>query len=444
MVGAMLGLRRFVGWIWRECRLPFSLWALGLWSVGSSATAQEFRTASSPTFDKWMYPFEFGTGGTRPVAPTFASFDPRFDTRDAQFLMGWKTESWVQVGLPASRYILSKVRLSVSVSADQTFIYDPTFDSYRTYLETNEIAWTRDEDGGRPVEIFGTGFRNGLTAEIYASESPYGPVGGFTSDTISVGTRNAFAAVYDTQGSLIDTSNHVGQRNANWTNAPFEAVPWAVGLTGQATPGALVPVNSIFTFDLDLSDPLIAGYLGRALSAGTLDLVLSSLSPAQQVTPGGTGFGGLGSYPQWSTRENLLFNGPVLEVEGTVIRDTDSDADGLPDDWERLFFGDLSAAGTGDADGDGLLNQEEFIAGTDPRSVKSTFRLTLGGPPLQTELSFQFAPGRRYVVEQSEDLFRWIRAAGQLSYPSRGVGLWKADVQPASSLFYRVRVDEIR
>ncbi|MSU31341.1 MAG: hypothetical protein EXS25_01520 [Pedosphaera sp.] len=391
-----------------------------------------------------MYPFEFGTGGTRPVAPTFASFDTRFDTRDAQFLMGWKTESWVQLGLPTSRYILSKVRLSVSVSADQTFIYDPTFDSYRTHLGTNEIAWTRDQDGGRPVEFFGTGFRNGFTAETYANESPYGPVGGFTSDTISVGTRNAFAAVYDTEGNLIDTSNHVGQRNANWTNASFEAVPWAVGLTAQAIPGALVPVGSVFTFDLDLSDPLIAGYLGRALSAGTLDLMLSSLSPAQQVTPGGTGFGGLGSYPQWSTHENLLFKGPLLEVEGTVIRDTDSDVDGLPDDWERLFLGDLSSTGTGDADGDGLVNQEEFIAGTNPRSAESTFRLTLSGPPLQTELSFRFAPGRRYRVEQSEDLTRWIRAAGQLSYPSRGVCVWKADVQQDSSLFYRVRVDEIR
>ena len=58
-----------------------------------SASAGEFKAQLGPSMDKWMYPFEFGTGGSRPVAPTFASFDPRFDTRDAEFLLGWQTAS---------------------------------------------------------------------------------------------------------------------------------------------------------------------------------------------------------------------------------------------------------------------------------------------------------------------------------------------------------------
>jgi hypothetical protein len=55
----------------------------------------------------------------------------------------------------------------------------------------------------------------------------------------------------------------------------------------------------------------------------------------------------------------------------------DGDADGLPDDWERTFLGSRDEAGGGtDSDGDGQLNQEELIAGTDPSSDTSFFAVT--------------------------------------------------------------------
>ncbi|MGD8454130.1 MAG: right-handed parallel beta-helix repeat-containing protein [Phycisphaerae bacterium] len=45
----------------------------------------------------------------------------------------------------------------------------------------------------------------------------------------------------------------------------------------------------------------------------------------------------------------------------------DSDADGLPDSWERRYFQDpLTADPLGDADGDGRTNVEEYIGGTNP------------------------------------------------------------------------------
>lgn len=414
------------------------------------ASAGEFKAQLGPSMDKWMYPFEFGTGGSRPVAPTFASFDPRFDTRDAEFLIGWQTQAVIPTNAAPSRYILRRVRLSLTVGRDLvnnatgervTFNYDPSFDSYRTHLPPQHPDHQPDADAGRPVEVFGAAFRNGYDAVSYLEDTPFGIVGAFTSNNISIGTRNAFAAVFDPEGRWVDVANHVGQTNANWTQPPFEARPWAVGQTTGVAPGAGVPVGSTFTFDLDLADPQIAGHLARSLAAGRLSLMVSSLSPAKQVTPGGTGLGGSGAYPQWSTREDNLFPGPVLEVEGTLIGDADADADGLPDDWERLCFGNLDQGASGDPDGDGFSNRAEWLSGTAPLSASELLRVTPGGTETSPTLEFPVRPNRIYTVERSTDLVQWTPAQGTLTRPTPGRAVWSGLLDPVTpARFLRVSV----
>ena len=422
----------------------------GVTALALGALAGEFKTQLGPAMDKWMYPFEFGTGGSRPVAPTFASFDPRFDTRDAEFLLGWQTQTVIPTNAVPSRYVLKRVRLNLTVGRDLvnnatgervTFLYDPSFDSYRTHLPDSDPAHQTDDDAGRPVEIFGVGFRNGFDAVGYTEDSSFGVVGAFTSNTISIGTRNSFAAVFNPKGELIDIANHVGQANAAWTQPPFEARPWAVGQTVGVNPGESVPLGNTFTFDLNLSDPQIAGYVARSLASGRLSLMVSSLSPAKQVTPGGTGLGGSGAYPQWSTREDNLFPGPVLELEGFVVGPTDSEADGLPDDWELWRFGNLAQVASGDPDADGASNLSEWTAGTDPLSSAEVFRITLTGPLTQPTLQFAIRPNRIYSVERSVDLTTWVPASGVLSYPSVGLATWTGSVEPVSEArFLRVSV----
>ncbi len=60
--------------------------------------------------------------------------------------------------------------------------------------------------------------------------------------------------------------------------------------------------------------------------------------------------------------------GPVTrQVTVTVSQPTnDTDGDGLDDDWEMRYFGDLSHGAGEDADSDGLTNLEEHDAGTNP------------------------------------------------------------------------------
>jgi hypothetical protein len=94
---------------------------------------------------------------------------------------------------------------------------------------------------------------------------------------------------------------------------------------------------------------------------------------------------------------------PPFEVD-TGGRFLDIDADGLPNWWERIYF-DTSTGATrsGDPDGDGHRNYDEFLAGTDPRDPNSVLKL------LDLRLGFGTA------------ILRWSSERG------RAYSLWTAD-----------------
>jgi hypothetical protein len=63
--------------------------------------------------------------------------------------------------------------------------------------------------------------------------------------------------------------------------------------------------------------------------------------------------------------------GWIVPETGTPC--TDSDHDGMPDTWEQLFgFNPNTADGSGDKDGDGYTNVEEYLNGTGTSSVDTT------------------------------------------------------------------------
>jgi len=65
----------------------------------------------------------------------------------------------------------------------------------------------------------------------------------------------------------------------------------------------------------------------------------------------------------------------ALTLDGVEI--TDTDHDGLDDNWEIARFGSLAPGPQDDPDGDGYSNAREQIMGTDPNAADVEFQLDL-------------------------------------------------------------------
>lgn len=108
------------------------------------------------------------------------------------------------------------------------------------------------------------------------------------------------------------------------------------------------------------------------------------------------------------------------DLATTTIARPDVDSDGIPDTWEQLRFGNLTAAGlTTDFDGDGSSDAAEYTADTLPMDANSALRITSHTYPSasQANLIWTSVPNRLYRVEHDTDLAGvWTNSAlGTLS-----------------------------
>ncbi len=84
----------------------------------------------------------------------------------------------------------------------------------------------------------------------------------------------------------------------------------------------------------------------------------------------------------------------------TIRSLSDSDGDGMKDDWERHYFGSLDRDGTGDYDGDGLSDLAEFLQGKDPSMSNAPGTPEIFSPEDNSEVAELQPP---LVVENSID-----------------------------------------
>jgi hypothetical protein len=274
--------------------------------VGSNATTSAETVSFPVALDRWMYPFAF-SGGTRDIAPTFGAVgNEGFDGRDGQFILGFDTSPNIAVGQGADRYQINSLTIKAMVGSPSGFIYDPTYDAFRTYLDPSNPQFESDADLGRPIELHGIGFRNGYTAlsfeptdtqpPEFEESAPFGPA--------DAGTRNVFPLGFLTAVAGSDISNNV--------DLEFESHPWAIGTTALAE-GDAVPNNTTLSFAVDVANADVRNYVQRGLDSGVLGFAVTSLHEAAQT--GGP------PIPQFITKENARAGSvpAVLEIDYQLI-----------------------------------------------------------------------------------------------------------------------------
>lgn len=125
---------------------------------------------------------------------------------------------------------------------------------------------------------------------------------------------------------------------------------------------------------------------------------------------------------------------------------TDSDGDGLPDDYERAHTGSATAMlPGGDDDHDGVPNIQEYEAGTDPLATDSILKILAYAQPSggAAQMSLQTFEGRTYQIERTSDLSAQPPVWEPVGAPVPGDGtrmtLSGGDTSSAAR-FYRIRV----
>jgi hypothetical protein len=393
--------------------------------AATGAFSQSVTTNGLPAVvERGTYHNYFSRSNSAYAIFAYLGDDSGSDSRLGQFLVGWDTAVTVPTNQPVTRYLIRACRATILINDGNQVVYDPTHDELATYFNTNNPARMPDADAGRPVELFGVGFRNGYETTNFLQGTAIG--------NGPAGTDNVYALCWTTNGSARDVNNNVGKTNVAFL--PFETWPFAVAQTAAA-PGETLNPGDQLTFDLNLEDPFLLGYLRRGLQKGRLDLMVSSL---HQVS----GQFGSEPYPAFATRFNeaLLDPPTTLDLEVTVVRDLDTDTDGLPDDWEQFYFNNLTNSASADCDADGASNEAEFLADTNPKDGTSVFRIsTFQHNAAQSELHWPNLPSHRFELDFSDNLTTWQTITNPALLFPTATQVICSETTNAPSRYYRVR-----
>jgi hypothetical protein len=126
----------------------------------------------------------------------------------------------------------------------------------------------------------------------------------------------------------------------------------------------------------------------------------------------------------------------------------DSDLDGIPDNWEKLYAnGNLNLLNeTGDKDGDGTSDLDEYLADTNPVHPQDRLRITdfvpprdMGGGNIASDLAWTSKPSRRYRIESTSDLaVPFTQRAGNITPASGSTTSRRFSDAVSGRWFYRV------
>jgi len=288
-------------------------------------------------------------------------------------------------GNAASKYPTTYFRLSVVIT---------------NAAEITDLAARLLRDDGGVVYI------NGV--EAFRSNMPDGPIGYATwaATTISGAAESTFypytlpVSLLREGTNLIAVEIHQDRPDSSDISFDFDLVGTQVKslpfvTANPASQSVTIGDTAVFAVSALGTEPLTYQWrhAGTNLPGRTLNpLVLANVSVSD-----------VGNYAVSVANAN----GAVLSAAAFLsVLPIDADGNGLPDAWERQYFGATGVDPLADPDHDGLNNLREFLAGTDPTNAASVFRLESLASLSGTSFVFSFTAmsNHSYTAQYSPSL----------------------------------------
>jgi hypothetical protein len=264
----------------------------------------------------------------------------------------------------------------------------------------------------------------------------------FASNTVVTltATADANSAFRGWSGGCTGTGDCVVTISSNTTRtANFDALPVvSAAAIGPALPTTTNDLVASVTSSNDADgDPVTLAYQWEQSSEGTNFASIpftSSLLPAAATIAGDY-------YRAAITPNDGFAEGPTFTT-ASVLVPADADDNGINDDWEVYYFGQIGIDPDADPDGDGFGNLQEFLAGTDPLDEASALRITsivISGQDVVVSFT---STNRFYDLQFLDDLTTTNWSAVVSNIPGTGTITTAADVGAAglTNRFYRIKL----
>lgn len=169
-------------------------------------------------------------------------------------------------------------------------------------------------------------------------------------------------------------------------------------------------------------------------------------NPGQEDTDGDSSFAGAPPYWLGDECDNCPTNWNYDQANNDFddwgdVCDPDDDNDGLPDEWEYLYFTNtLIAVASEDSDVDGYTNWDEYIASTNPQDSNDYFRIGSISNLQSRAVYVESASSRVYRLLYSDMITDPVTWATGHVLAGNGTVLALTNSSFSTSRFYRVSV----
>jgi hypothetical protein len=361
-----------------------------------------------------------------------------------------------------------------SFGSDQNWGFGTPNNGLVTSAHSGTNAWGSDLDGNQNFTV--------------ASSFLYAPVidlSGLSSATLTFSNVFDFTrsdsstgmTFWEEDGGVLISTNasippslalptavdYYGQAAHSWTKETVDLTPWVgqtiqvvfyyqsfplgdtiygwtiddIGITGVVAGGNVSITKNLGQGIWSLSSLSPIG-LVPVQSGATPSVTISNVAAGQYVME----FGGVPYYQTPDSQTNSLTVGSTANFTGNYTF-LDANSNGIPDSWERDYFGSVVTNRTQatDTDHDGMSDYAEFIAGTNPTNAASRFYFTQAGRTNNlVQLEWTVASNRLYQVSASTNLSNWPSVTAWLQASNSSTMTFTVTNTGDGSRFYRVQV----